>query len=60
MPSKGTGLVNPFTKRKPLDKIDRLPKKPKVVTGSTIEETPDLNKLPPSPRLGKGKGVMTG
>ena len=48
-----------FTKRKPSDKIDRPPKKLKVVTGSTVEETPNSNKLPPPPRPGKGKGVMT-
>ena len=30
-----------------------------MVTRSTIEETPDSNKLPPSPHLRKGKGVMT-
>ena len=48
-----------FTKRKPSDKIDRPPKKPKVVTRSTVEESPDSNKLPPPPRPGKGKGVMT-
>ena len=30
-----------------------------MVTRSTVEETPDSNKLPPSPRLRKGKGVMT-
>ena len=28
VPSKRTGPVNPFTKRKPSDKIDCLPKKP--------------------------------
>ena len=60
VPPKGTGLVNPFTKRKSSDKIDRHPKKLKVVMGSTVEETPDSNKLPPLPRLGKGKGLMMG
>ena len=49
MPPKGTNLVNPFTKRKKSDKINRPPKKPKVVTGSTVKETLDSNKLPPLP-----------
>lgn len=60
MPLKGTGLVNPFTNRKRSNKIDRPPKKPKVVIGSTVEETTNSNKLPPLPHLGKEKGVMTG
>jgi len=60
MPSKGTGPINLFTKRKPSDKIDHPPKKPKVLTGSIVEEIPDSNKLPPPPCPRKGKGVMTG
>lgn len=59
MPPKGTDLVNPLIKRKPSDKIDYPPKKPKVVAGSTVRETLDSNKLPPLPRLGKGKGLIT-
>ena len=42
MPSKGKGLLNPFQKRKMTDKVDRPPKKPKVVTGSTIGEMPPI------------------
>ena len=57
MAPKGISMVNPFVKRKPLGKIDRPPKKPKVVMGSTVEETPDTIKLPPSR---KGKGLMMG
>lgn len=40
MPPKGMGPLNLFTKRKSSDKIDRPPKKPEVVTGSTVGETP--------------------
>lgn len=32
--NEGTGTSNPSTKRKPVDKIDRPPKKPKVMVGS--------------------------
>lgn len=56
---EGIGPSNSSIKRKPLDKIDRLPKKPKVIVGSsgvTLIEA----KLPPSPIHGKGKGLMTG
>ena len=60
MPLKETSPVNPFTKRKLSNKIDRPPKKPKVVTRSTVEEATDSNKLPPPPRPRKEKGVMIG
>ena len=41
------------------DKVNRPPKKPKVVTSSTIEKMPSSTKLPSShPK--KGKGLMTG
>ena len=40
VPLKGTGLANPFIKRKPSDKIDRPLKKPKVVIRSTVGGTP--------------------
>ena len=58
MPLKGTGLLNSILKIKTTDKFDRPPKKPKVVTGSTVEETPLTTQLPPSPCPGKGKGLM--
>ncbi|KAL0014477.1 hypothetical protein SO802_001546 [Lithocarpus litseifolius] len=45
---------------KTTDKGDRPPKKPKVVTGLIVGETPPSTKLPPSPLPGKRKGLMTG
>ena len=59
MPPKGTGPLKPFIKRKTTDKVDCPAKKPKVVTGPTVEETPSSAKLPPLPRHGAGKGLMT-
>ena len=56
---EGIGLSNPSTKRKPLDKTNRPPKKPKVTVRS-IGVTPTETKLPPTPPVhGKGKGSMT-
>lgn len=52
--------MNPFLKRKTTDKVDCPPKKPKVVTGSTIRETPPTTQLRPMPRSGKRKGLMMG
>ena len=49
LPSKVMGLANPSTKRKPFEKVDCQSKKPKVVTGSVIGETPTTSKLPPKP-----------
>ena len=60
MPLKGMGSINLFIKRKPSNKIDRPPKKPKVMMGSTAKETSNLNKLPPSPCSGKGKRFNDG
>ena len=40
--------------------MDRPPKKPKVVMGPIVGETPDTSKLPPKLGLGRGKGLMTG
>ena len=57
LPPKVTGQANPSTKRKPSEKVDRPPKKPKVMTGPTVGETPNTSKLPSKP--GKGKGLMT-
>ena len=54
------GQANPSTKRKPSEKVDRLPKKPKVGSGSTIGETLTISKLPLKPGPGKGKGLMKG
>ena len=60
MPSKEKGPLNPLLKRKTSDKVNRPPKKPKVVTGSIVGETPLTTRLPPPPRPGKGKGLMRG
>ena len=60
LPPKVTGQANPSTKRKPSEKVDRPPKKPKVVTGLTVGETPATSKLLPKPSSGKGKGLMKG
>ena len=46
LPPKAMGQVDQSTKRKPTEKVDRLPKKPKVMTGPNAGETP--TKLPPS------------
>ena len=59
VPPKGTGPLNSFIKRKTTDKVDRPTKKPKVVTGSTIRETPPTTKLPPPSCPEKGKGLIT-
>ena len=42
-----------------MDKVDRLAKKPKVVITTTAGETPPATKLPPLPRHGTEKGLMT-
>lgn len=54
------GQANPLTKRKLSEKVDHQSKKPKVLTGSVVGETPAASKLPPKPGLGKGKGLMMG
>ena len=45
---EGTCPSHPSTKRKPMDKTDRPPKKPKVTVGS-VGATPTETKLPPPP-----------
>ena len=55
---EGMGPSNLSIKRKPLDKTDRPPKKPKVMVRFG-KVTPTEAKLPP-PVHGKGKGLMTG
>ena len=57
LPNKGTGSVNPSTKRKLSEKTDCPPKKPKVTEVVTISATTDPKK---PPLVGKGKGLMTG
>ena len=58
LPPKATGQANPLTKWKPSEKVDRPPKKPKVVMGPNFDETP--TKLPSKPGLGIRKGLMKG
>ena len=57
--TEGTGPFKLFIKRKTTDKVDCPAKKPKVVIGPTGGETPPSTKLPPPPRYGIGKGLMT-
>ena len=52
LPSKVMGQANPSTKRKSSEKEDHPPKRPKVVTGSTVGETPTTSKLPLKPGEG--------
>ena len=60
LPHKVTGQANPSIKRKPSKKVDRPPKKPKVVTGSTVAETLATSNLPPKLGPRKGKNLMKG
>ena len=55
--SKAMAQAHPSSKRKPFEKVDRPPKKPKVVAEPTVSETAATGKLPSKP--GKGKGLMT-
>ena len=55
---KATAQAHPSSKRKPSEKVDRPPKKPKVVAEPTVGETAATGKLLPKP--GKGKGLMMG
>ena len=57
LPPKAAGQANLSTKRKPSEKVDHPPKKPKVVTVPTGET---LAKLAPKPSPGIGKGLMKG
>ena len=54
---EGMGPSNPSTKRKPLDKTDHPPKKPKVTVGF-VGVTPPKTKLLSPPVHGRGKGLM--
>ena len=55
-----TDQANLSIKRKPSEQVDRPPKKPKVVTGLTVSETPATSKLPLKHGSRKGKGLMKG
>jgi len=50
-----TSQAHPSTKRKSFEKVDRQHKKPKVVAEPTVGETAATSKLPPKPRLERGK-----
>ena len=54
LPPKAMDQVNPSTKRKPSGKVDHPPKKPQVLTGPNVGETPAKLPLKPGPRMGKG------
>ena len=59
LPTKGTSPIKSFIKQKMMDKVDRPSRKPKVVITPIVGKTPLSTKLPPSPRHGNGKGLMT-
>ena len=59
-PPKGTSPANLFTKRKPSEKTDRLPKKPKVVPKSVVGLKVKIKKTVTLVGQGRGKGLMTG
>ena len=49
LPPKATGKANSSTKRKPSEKVDCPPKKPKVVVEPTVGKTAAIGKLPHKP-----------
>ena len=53
LPLKVMGQANP-SKRKPSEKVDRPPKKPKVMTGQLLVRPPTLVSCPSS--LARGRG----
>ena len=57
---KGTGPANPSTKRKSSEKIDRLPKKPKVTPELFVELKAEPKKMTTPFSQGRGKGLMAG
>ena len=54
------GSANPSTKRKQLEKADRLPKRPKVVLEPVVGLKTKVKKTVTKPGPKKGKGLMTG
>ena len=60
VPPKGKGSIEPIPKKKNKDKVNHPLKKPKVVTGSTVGETPPTTQLPFPSHSGKRKGLITG
>ena len=59
-PPKGTGLSHPSTKRKQLEKTDRLPKKPKTIHEPVVGLKAKTKKMVTPLGLGKGKRLMIG
>ena len=57
---KGTGLTNPSTKRKQLEKFDRLPMKPKTLLEPVVGLKVETKKMVTPIGHGKGKGLMKG
>lgn len=60
LPPKAASQVNPSMKRRPSEKTDRPPKKPKVMVESTIEVKAKIKKTPTLHGSGKSKGLVTG
>lgn len=56
---KGTGPANSSTKRKPSEKADRPPKKPKVAPESIVGLKAETKKTATPLVQGRGKGLMT-
>ena len=56
----GTGLANPFTKRKQAKKSNHLPKKPKTVLELVVGLNAETKKMVTPLGQGKGKGFMKG
>ena len=59
-PPKGTGSVNPSTKRKQPEKYDHLPKKPKTILEPVVGLKAETKKTVTPLSQGKGKGLMKG
>ena len=57
---KGTSPANPTTKRKPSEKTDCLPKKPKVAPKSIVGLKVEAKKTVTPLAQVRGKGIMTG
>ena len=58
--SKGTGSSHSFTKRKPHEKTDHPPKKPKTTLKIVVGLKAKIKKTVDPIRIGRGKGLMKG
>ena len=58
--SKGTSSSNPSIKRKPQEKTDYPPKKPKTALETVVGLKVDIKKTVTPIRIGRGKGLMKG